>query len=210
MRHRTTVIATLAAAALLALSACEPSTTDAKPDRSTTSQTSDPAPTSEKSEKSEKATLPGFIGKGLQSAQDEAQAASFYTLDSHDALGRGRMQALDRNWKVCSQTPAPGTHPTDTKVDFGTVKLEENCPARDAEEPAEAGATMPDLKGKSVKVARRALGSSTSITVRDTSGQDRMVLVESNWKVCHLSPAVGAELDGKPVTIGAVKFDEEC
>jgi beta-lactam-binding protein with PASTA domain len=210
MRQRTAVIATLAAAAILALTACEGSTTDAEPDRSAGQQTPEPSPTSNKGRTSETATLPDFIGKGLQSAQDEAQAAGFYTLDSHDALGRGRMQALDRNWKVCSQTPAPGAHPTDTEVDFGTVKLEETCPARDAEEPAEAGATMPDLRGKSVKVARRALDSSTSITVRDASGQDRMVLIESNWKVCHLSPAVGAELDGKPVTIGAVKFDEEC
>ncbi|MGC0379070.1 hypothetical protein [Streptomyces sp. SAI-229] len=157
------------------------------------------------------ATLPDMTGKGLQSAQDEAQAAGFYLLTSHDALGRGRNQLLDRNWKVCAQTPAPGAHATDTKVDFSTVKLEEGCPASgDQGEPEEAGSTMPDFAGKSVKVARQALDSSTSITVDDVSGQDRMVLMESNWQVCSTDPAAGAELDGQPVTIGAVKFGESC
>lgn len=213
MRHRTTIsratatAITLAAAALFALTACEATTTDAKPDRSAAPKSSEPAPPDGKSET---AALPDFTGKGLQSAQDEAQTVGFYILDSHDALGRGRMQALDRNWKVCSQTPAPGSHSTDTKIDFGTVKLEEDCPAQDADEPAEAAGTMPELRGKSVKVARQTLDSATSITVRDASDQDRMVIVESNWQVCRITPAAGAKLDGKPVVIDAVKFDEDC
>ncbi|MER6820190.1 PASTA domain-containing protein [Streptomyces cellulosae] len=157
------------------------------------------------------AALPDMVGKGLQSAQDEAQAVGFYFLTSHDALGRGRNQILDRGWKVCSQTPEPGAHPTDTEVEFGAVKLEESCPeGGDQGEPEEAGSTMPDFTGKSVKVARQALDGSTSITVDDVSGQDRMVLVESNWQVCSTDPAAGAELDGQPVTIGAVKFGESC
>ncbi|MFD9166816.1 hypothetical protein ACFVZ8_33240, partial [Streptomyces sp. NPDC059558] len=40
-----------------------------------------------------------------------------------------RNQVLDRNWKVCTQTPRGGTTTgTDTKIDFGTVKNEETCP----------------------------------------------------------------------------------
>ncbi|MBO0518392.1 PASTA domain-containing protein, partial [Streptomyces beijiangensis] len=73
-----------------------------------------------------------------------------------------------------------------------------------------AGSTMPNFVGKSVKVARQALDASTSITVDDVSGQDRMVLLESNWQVCSTDPAAGAKLDGQPVTIGAVKFGESC
>ena len=35
---------------------------------------------------------------------------------------------MDRNWKVCSQSIAPGkTITASSKIDFGTVKLEENC-----------------------------------------------------------------------------------
>jgi beta-lactam-binding protein with PASTA domain len=151
-----------------------------------------------------------MVGKGLQSAQDQAQAAGFYALTSHDSLGRARNQVLDRQWKVCTQTPKAGQHSADTKVDFGTVKLTEDCPAADQGEPKEAGATMPDFVGKSVKAARQALDSSTSLTVTDLSGADRMVLMESNWKVCGQDPKAGVELDGQPVTFTAVKFDETC
>ncbi|KUL61738.1 PASTA domain-containing protein [Streptomyces sp. NRRL S-1521] len=163
-------------------------------------------------EKDETAALPDMTGKGLQSAQDQAQAAGFYGLTSHDALGRDRMQAFDRNWKVCSQTPKAGDHSTDTKVDFAAVKLEETCPAQDAgaEEPRAAGVKMPDFTGKAVKVARAALDSGTSITVNDASGQDRFILMESNWQVCGQEPAAGAKLDGRPVTLSAVKFEESC
>ncbi|MFI8089732.1 hypothetical protein ACIF9R_15635 [Streptomyces sp. NPDC086080] len=217
---RITRVSATTALLLAALTACGP-TADTGTDNNATStapstpETSD-AETGEKVEEpladtEATAKLPDMVGKGLQSAQDEAQAAGFYHLTSHDALGRGRNQILDRGWKVCAQTPAPGTHPTDTKVDFGTVKLEENCPAGgDQAEPEEAGSTMPNFVGKSVKVARQALDGSTSITVDDVSGRDRMVLVESNWEVCSTDPAAGAELDGQPVTIGAVKFGESC
>ncbi|MCX5409812.1 hypothetical protein OHA37_38945 [Streptomyces sp. NBC_00335] len=73
-------------------------------------------------------TLPDFVGKQLQAAQDGAQAAGFYILSSTDATGAGRMQVLDRNWKVCAQTPKPGTHDLTSRVVFDTVKTEENCP----------------------------------------------------------------------------------
>jgi beta-lactam-binding protein with PASTA domain len=156
-------------------------------------------------------TLPNFVGMGLQSAQDKAQAAGFYALASHDSLGRDRMQILDRDWKVCSQTPAAGKAvPADTKLDFGTVKVGETCPDKDAGTQAAAGATMPNFTGKAVKVARGALDSGTSITVNDATGDGRFVLLESNWKVCSQNPKAGAALNGQPVTLNAVKFEESC
>jgi hypothetical protein len=69
---------------------------------------------------------------------------------------------------------------------------------------------MPDFEGKSVKVVREALAGGTSITVTDASGDDRMVLVESNWQGRTQDPAPGSEVDGRPVTITAVKFEESC
>ncbi|MFE9021199.1 hypothetical protein ACFYNL_21900 [Streptomyces sp. NPDC007808] len=212
MIKRTATVAVVAAAALLTLTACEggadaSGSTNSKPSQGSNGK----ADTGSDIAKAETVTLPDMAGKGLQSAQDQAQEAGFYSLTSHDALGRGRMQAFDRNWKVCSQTPKAGKHPTDTEVDFATVKLEETCPAEDeGAEPEAAGSTMPDFAGKSVKVARTALDSSTSITVNDASGQDRMVLIESNWQVCTTEPAAGAKLDGQPVTLTAVKFGETC
>jgi beta-lactam-binding protein with PASTA domain len=210
MIKRTTTAA-LIAAALLTLTACEGTDTSSGTNSKPSQGSNDKAATGNDTAKAGTASLPDMAGKGLQSAQDQAQEAGFYTLTSHDALGRSRMQAFDRNWKVCSQTPKAGEHPTDTKVDFATVKLEEDCPAKDeGAAPEAAGGTMGNFKGKAVKVAREALDSSTSITVNDASGQDRMVLMESNWKVCSQEPAAGAKLDGQPVTLTAVKFEESC
>ncbi|WNI14172.1 PASTA domain-containing protein [Actinacidiphila sp. ITFR-21] len=80
--------------------------------------------------------VPDLVGKGLQSAQDVAESAGFRRLTSHDSAGRARHQIIDQDWKVCSQKPAAGTRAsTDTKLDFGTVKLDETCPAADQAPP---------------------------------------------------------------------------
>ncbi|WP_338483206.1 PASTA domain-containing protein [Streptomyces sp. SCSIO 75703] len=157
------------------------------------------------------AAVPDVVGMGLQSAQDTAQEAGFHVLTSHDALGRDRMQVLDRNWKVCGQSVAAGRSvPTDTPLDFGAVKLEESCPAKERPSPDTADGRMPDFTGGSVKAARAALDSATSLTVEDVSGQGRWVLVESNWRVCAQDPAAGTEIKGRPVELRAVKYGESC
>ncbi|MBW5482645.1 PASTA domain-containing protein [Streptomyces bambusae] len=203
--------AALAAAALLGLTltACDPapgtSGTDTKPASTTPS-----GPTSAPKTAAKTATLPDLVGKGLQVAQDEAQAAGFYSLTSHDSLGRGRAQVLDRGWKVCTQTPAPGgAVDTATKIDLGAVKVEESCPATEAPAPTAAAGTMPALVGKSMRVAREALPANASITVKDAK-QDRMVLQETNWQVCTQDPAGGARFTGQPVSFTVVKFGEGC
>lgn len=161
--------------------------------------------------KSDTATVPDFVGMGLQSAQDKAQSVGFYGLGSHDALGRDRNQILDRDWQVCSQNIKAGKKvSTETELDFGSVKLEETCPAKDEKAPSTAGGKYPSFKGKSVKAARAALDSGTSITVTDASGEDRWILVESNWQVCSQTPAAGTAVNGRPVTLNAVKYGETC
>lgn len=78
--------------------------------------------------------MPNFVGRGLQSAQDAAQAAGFYSLKSHDSHGRARMQILDRDWRVCSQSVKAGmVAATNTQLDFGVVKLDETCPAHEGD-----------------------------------------------------------------------------
>ncbi|MFH8485151.1 hypothetical protein [Streptomyces longisporoflavus] len=139
MRTRTAII-TLAAAGVLALTGC--AAEDAKsghtaPETSKTSKAGEAEPDdtpgadsdsdSDADAATETAALPDMTGKGLQAAQDEAQAAGFYALTSSDATGADRMQMFDRSWKVCSQTPQAGKYPTDTTVDFSTVKLTEEC-----------------------------------------------------------------------------------
>lgn len=75
--------------------------------------------------------MPDLVGSNLQDAQDAIQSLTGFGIAvtiSHDATGDGRNQVLDRNWKVCSQNLRPGTAITaDTRIDFGTVKLEERC-----------------------------------------------------------------------------------
>ncbi|MHA5050023.1 PASTA domain-containing protein [Streptomyces sp. SD15] len=220
---RTHIIsAVLLCAATSVLVGCDPDTSATGTSTTSTSSsatvevpkasaTTDDKPADDKPSSAEKKKVPSLVGMGLQSAQDTAQSEGFYSLKSHDSQGRDRMQAFDRNWKVCSQNVKAGTSvSTDTTLDFGAVKLEETCPAKDEAEPSAAGDKMPDFTGKSVKAARAALDSSTSITVNDASGDDRWVLVESNWQVCTQTPAAGTALNGQPVTLTAVKFEESC
>lgn len=76
--------------------------------------------------------MPNEVGKVLQTAQDDVQAASdnpLYISFSDDALGKDRHQVLDSNWKVCSQIPAAGsTVNKEQEVRFQVVKLDETCP----------------------------------------------------------------------------------
>jgi hypothetical protein len=75
--------------------------------------------------------MPDLVGSGLQEAQDSMQELTAFGIaitTSHDATGAGRMQVSDRNWKVCSQNVPPGATVTpNTPVDFGAVKLGEEC-----------------------------------------------------------------------------------
>ena len=75
-------------------------------------------------------TMPNEIGKVLQAAQDDLQRVSgnpLYYSASTDATGAGRMQIVDRNWKVCTQNVPAGTIVTDQTISFGAVKLDESC-----------------------------------------------------------------------------------
>ena len=157
-------------------------------------------------------SLPNLVGRGLQNAQDTAQAAGFDVLKSHDALGRGRHQIIDRDWKVCFQSPSAGPVPATSTVDLGAVKLAESCPATDQAgmEPGPAGASMPNLIGKSVAVAEQSLGNNASISFKDATGRDRAVLVPSNWQICAQDPAPGKPFNGVPVTLTVAKFTESC
>lgn len=77
-------------------------------------------------------TMPDLIGVDLQGAQDaiqsESDGAVWYS-SSTDLTGQGRAQVVDRNWIVCTSTPAPGaTFTTTTTIDFGVVRDTESCP----------------------------------------------------------------------------------
>ncbi len=78
-------------------------------------------------------TMPDLRGQNLQSAQDAIQALTdgkVFFSSSTDLTGQGRRQVLDRNWQVCTSTPAPGeTFAKGTAIDFGVVRVDvESCP----------------------------------------------------------------------------------
>ncbi|MFK0158849.1 hypothetical protein ACIQVL_50995 [Streptomyces sp. NPDC090499] len=74
------------------------------------------------------AVLPDSTGRTLDLAQSTARQAGFTTVVTHDALGRHRLPFLQKNWRVCGQTPAAGRYETTTPVDFSVVKHGERCP----------------------------------------------------------------------------------
>ncbi len=77
-------------------------------------------------------TMPNLIVSDLQGAQDAIQSVSggqVWLSTSTDLSGQGRAQIVDRNWTVCSSTPAPGASFTaTTAIDFGVVRDTEVCP----------------------------------------------------------------------------------
>lgn len=199
--RRRACAAVAAALALLATVACQ--LPEDSPSRSPAPQSTGTNPVG---------SLPELVGRGLQNAQDTAQQAGYQRLVSHDALGRGRHQILDREWQVCFQEPPPGTAPTSVTVDLGAVRLDETCPPADRAEstPGPAADTMPDLVGTSVAVARDSLGRGASIRFVDATGADRTVIVATNWQVCAQQPAPGEPFNGAPVTLTVATFTEPC
>jgi hypothetical protein len=113
----------------VALSACsgnpEPSatapTTTVAPATTLAPTTTEPPATTAAPKEPTSGTVPNVVGRDLQLAQDTMQAAGYYNLESRDSSGQGRMQVLDRNWKVVRQSPRAGTHAADGELIVLTV-----------------------------------------------------------------------------------------
>lgn len=144
----TCVAAIVTGAAVLALTACgggaapaatvtqvAPTVTVAPPVTVTATPTPSPTVEPEAAETQaapaapETFTMPKVVGENLQLAQDILQKQGSYVLDQEDALGLDRIQVMDSNWQVCSQTPKAGKKvPVETVVLLASVKLTESCP----------------------------------------------------------------------------------
>lgn len=79
------------------------------------------------------ANMERTCGHVLQDAQEDIEdilgVPVWPLLQSHDVKDGWRFQVIDRDWKVCDQKPAAGgTFTESTVVDFGVVKLDEECP----------------------------------------------------------------------------------
>lgn len=95
-----------------------------------TGQPPDPVATSENPpDQAETFVVPDLTGMNLQLAQDTLQSLGSYLIDQEDASGLDRIQVLDSNWQVCSQSPPAGTMvPVEAVILLASVKLGESCP----------------------------------------------------------------------------------
>jgi len=69
--------------------------------------------------------MPDVTCMNLQAAQDRIQTAGVFFSRSEDASGAGRMQVLDRNWTVVSQSPPAGTPIGEGDAMLSVVKIGE-------------------------------------------------------------------------------------
>ncbi len=72
-----------------------------------------------------------------------------------------------------------------------------------------AGA-MPNVTGKRLLAAERALPHGVRVTLVDARGAGRHVLWPANWKVCSQSPAPGRALGAQRPELRVVKTKEQC
>ncbi|MEU9405550.1 PASTA domain-containing protein [Streptomyces sp. NPDC048281] len=70
--------------------------------------------------------VPNVVGMVHADAMATLHEAGFM-VNEEDATG-SRWIIDNSNWKVCSQSPAPGYHPTTLRVEIDSVKLDETCP----------------------------------------------------------------------------------
>ena len=80
--------------------------------------------------------------------------------------------------------------------------------------PAPASApvsgAMPNVTGKGLIAAERALPHGVRVTLVDARGAGRHVLWPANWKVCSQSPAPGRRLGDQRPELRVVKAREQC
>ena len=75
---------------------------------------------------------------------------------------------------------------------------------------------MPDLVGQNLQDAQDTIQSLTDRAIlltlsHDASGQDRVQILDSNWKVCdqNIPPGEAITADSE-IDFGAVQLDESC
>lgn len=79
-------------------------------------------------------------------------------------------------------------------------------PARADDGPA----LMPQVAGRDLVSAYRALHYDPALRLTDGRGAGRHVLWPASWKVCAQSPEAGTPLKDRKVTLVVVKSRESC
>ncbi|MFD7259047.1 PASTA domain-containing protein [Streptomyces sp. NPDC059874] len=137
---------------------------------------------------------PSFIGQNLVDASAAALKAGYNSI-SHDASEGDAGQWSDKNWRVCFQALAAkqsGKLPT---LDFGVVRNEEPCPAKDGDPIP--WPKMPGVTGMTFKKATETLTPLGTKKIEPTSAYTDVKLPASGvdgWTVCFQEPEAGQEV----------------
>jgi hypothetical protein len=155
--------------------------------------------------------VPEMRRMGLGVADEVAQDGAV-GLQPYDSLGKGRDVDEPQEWKVCYQSPNPGSYEVPVTALVGVVMVDEACPAQDhGVGPAMDPEVMPDFVGRPAHLVRTTLGESASIRYRDEDGGGTVSEDDlGDFFVCAQNPAAGAEYNGVPVTVDLNKMPERC
>lgn len=147
---------------------------------------------------------PTYVGQNLKKAKAAAYSAGFNAI-SHDASDGDAGQRDDDNWKVCFQTSAAkkvGSMPT---LDFGVVRNEWPCPAKDGEPipypkmPKVVGQTFAKASVTLKPLALQAIEADSAYT--DVS----LPATVEDWTVCFQDPEAGEEIEYPKTTTAYLK-----
>jgi hypothetical protein len=161
----------------------EPKPTDtAKPQAATPSPSASPPASPGKP--------PSYIGKTLKVAKTAA-SENGYATTSHDASDGDAGQWDTDNWHVCFQTVIDGKRPT---IDFGVVRTEQRCPARDGQPIP--WPTMPNVTGKTFDQAQTIVRKTGVETITATSAYTDVTVPADHgtWLVCFQNPEAGESI----------------
>ena len=154
--------------------------------------------------------IPDVVCMDLQLAQDKAQAAGFYRLESQDSSGQRRRQVDDQNWVVVSQTPPAGTRPgRSPRLVFEVLAYGDPGapPVPNRSRPGR----MPQLRCFDLQEAQDTLQSAGFLRTRseDATGRGRRQYIDRNWIVTDQSPPPGGtHPKNTQVTLRVVKDRE--
>jgi hypothetical protein len=147
---------------------------------------------------------PSFVGHNLKTAKAAAYDAGYNAI-SHDASDDDAGQRNNDHWKVCFQTAAAkkvGTMPT---LDFGVVRNEWPCPAKDGEPIPYP--KMPKVVGQTFAKASATLKPLVFKTIKADSAYTDVTLPATvdDWTVCFQEPKAGEEIEYPKTTTAYLK-----
>ncbi|WP_416371148.1 excalibur calcium-binding domain-containing protein [Streptomyces sp. MB09-01] len=134
-----------------------------------------------------------YVGQNLKQAKTAAYAAGYSSI-SHDAGPDDAGQLDEDNWKICFQSVAAESAGRTSTLDFGVVRNEWPCPAKDGEPIPYP--KMPKVVGLTFSKASETLKPIGLKAIAPQSAYTDVTLPAAvdDWTVCFQDPAEGREI----------------